>query len=148
MHGQRPTSVVAVTQHIKPDIYPKVEDEATVIIVTYLKTQGIIQASWNWPIDRKDMEIYGQTGYILAPRKDLLRMRKFGAQETEMDLPAPPASKPQDQLSYLVSVVRGEFKPSGLSGLDVNLTVTEILDAARESANTGRRIDLPPEPAK
>jgi predicted dehydrogenase len=142
MHGQRPTSVFAVTQQIKPDVYPNVEDEATVV-VTYPKTQGIIQASWNWPIDRKDMELYGKTGYILAPRKDLLRIRKFGGRETEMDLPTPPGSKPQDQLSYLVSVVRGEFKPSGLSGLDVNLTVTEILDAARESARTGRRIELP-----
>jgi hypothetical protein len=28
----------------------------------------------------------------------------------------------------------------------MNLTVTEILDAARESARTGRRIDLPPTP--
>jgi hypothetical protein len=60
-----------------------------------------------------------------------------------MELPAPPPSKPQDQLTYLVSVVRGEIQPSGLSCLDVNLTVTEILDAARDSAQTGRRIDLP-----
>jgi predicted dehydrogenase len=147
MAGQRPTSVFAVTQQIKPDIYPKVEDEATVVL-TYPKAQGIIQASWNWPIDRKDLEIYGTTGYVLAPRKDLLRIRKVGTQESELDLPAPPPSRPQDQLSYLVSVVRGETQPSGLSCLDINLTVTEILDAARESARTGRRIDLPAAPAQ
>jgi predicted dehydrogenase len=145
MAGQRPTSVFAVTQQIKPDIYPKVEDEATVVL-TYPKAQGIIQASWNWAIDRKDMEIYGTTGYVLAPRRDLLRIRKFGSKETELELPAPPSSQPQDQLTYLVSVVRGETKPSGLSGLGVNLIVTEILDAARESAHTGRRIDLPTTP--
>jgi predicted dehydrogenase len=144
MGGQRPVSVCAVTQHIKPDIYPKVEDEATVI-VTYPKTQGIIQASWNWPFDRKDMEIYGATGYLLAPRKDILRLRKAGAEETEVELPAlPPSSR--DQLAYLASVVRRETEPSGLSSLAVNLVVTEILDAARESARTGRRIDLPPAP--
>jgi hypothetical protein len=40
-------------------------------------------------------------------------------------------------------VVRKELQPSGLSSLDMNLTVMEILDAARESARTGRRIDLP-----
>ena len=67
MQGQRPTSVFAVTQHLQPDLYPKVEDEATVV-VTYPKAQGIIQASWNWPYNRKDMEIYGQTGYVLASR--------------------------------------------------------------------------------
>jgi predicted dehydrogenase len=147
MRGERPTSVFAVTQHIKPDIYPKVEDEAT-IVVTYPKAQGIIQASWNWPIDRKDMEIYGQTGYILAPRRDLLRIRKIGGQESEMELQPPPKSSPmRDQLAYLISVVRGETKSSGLSSLDVNMTVTEILDAARDSAQTGRRIDFPGTPA-
>jgi predicted dehydrogenase len=144
MGGQRPTSVFAVTQQIKPEVYPKVEDEATVVL-TYPKAQGIIQASWNWPIDRKDMEVYGTTGYILVPRRNVLRMRKFGAQETEAELPAPPASSPlRDQLAYLASVVRGETKPAGLSSLEMNLTVTEILDAARDSARTGRRIDLPP----
>lgn len=142
MGGAKPTSVFAVTQHIKPQIYPKVEDEATVVL-TYPKAQGIIQASWNWPFDRKDMEVYGATGYLMAPRKDVLRLRKAGTEETAVELPElPPASR--DQLAYLVSVVRGETKPSGLSSLEVNLTVTEILDAARESAQTGRRVDLSP----
>ena len=54
-----------MTQHLQPDVYPKVEDEATVV-VTYPKAQGIIQAAWTWPYNRKDMEIYGQTGYVLA----------------------------------------------------------------------------------
>jgi predicted dehydrogenase len=146
--GQRPTSVFAVTQQIKPEIYPEVEDEATVVLV-YPKAQGIIQASWNWATDRKDMELYGTTGYVLAPRKDLLRLGKIDAQEIELDLPAPPQSSPfRDQLSYLAALVRGEIQPSGPSSLEMNLIVTEILDAARESARTGRRIDLPPVPAQ
>jgi predicted dehydrogenase len=144
MEGQRPTSVFAVTQQIKPDVYPKVEDEATVILA-YPKAQGIIQASWNWPIDRKDLEVYGTTGYLIAPRGDLLRIRAVGPGQNEFELPPPPLADPlRDPLSYLVSVVRGETKPSGLSSLETNLTVTEILDAARESARTGRRINLPP----
>jgi predicted dehydrogenase len=148
MAGQRPTSVFAVTQQIKPEVYPKVEDEATVVL-TYPKAQGIIQASWNWPFSRKDMEVYGATGYVLAPQKDLLRVRKADAEESELHLPAPPPSSPSlDQLSYLVSVVRGQTQPSGPSCLEINLVVTEILDAARESARTGRRIDLPPVPAQ
>jgi predicted dehydrogenase len=146
MAGQRPTSVFAVTQHIKPEVYPKVEDEATVVL-TYPKAQGIIQGSWNWPFSRKDMEIYGTTGYVLAPQKDSLRVRKLDTQESELQLLAPPPSSPlQDQISYLVSVVRGETKPSGPSCLEINLIVTEILDAARDSARTGRRIDLPTTP--
>ena len=65
MNGQRPQTVTAVTQQIKPEIYSRVDDEAT-IILTYPKAQAIVQASWNWPFDRKDMEVYGQTGYVIT----------------------------------------------------------------------------------
>jgi predicted dehydrogenase len=44
--GMKPVSVTAVTRHFKPEIYPKVDDEAT-IIVCYPDAQCIIQASWN-----------------------------------------------------------------------------------------------------
>ena len=140
MKGQRPTSVFAVTQHIKPDVYPKVEDEAT-IVVTYPKAQAVLQASWNWPFDRKDMEVYGQSGYVLVPRSDKLRVRRANSAETETT-PDPLTGPQADPLSYLAAVVRGEIKPEGLSSLAVNIAVTEILDAARESAKTGTRIDL------
>lgn len=65
MAGKRPLTVTAVTQHLQPKIYPKVDDEAT-IILTYPECQAIIQASWNWPVSRKDMDIYGLTGIIHA----------------------------------------------------------------------------------
>src|SRR5579864_1334933 len=72
MEGQRPQTVTAVTQQLKPEIYSHVDDEAT-IVLTYPKAQAIIQASWNWPFDRKDMEVYGQTGYVITVKKDDVR---------------------------------------------------------------------------
>jgi hypothetical protein len=45
-----------------------------------------------------------------------------------------------------VAIVRGNLQPAGLSSLGNNLIVTEILDAARESAKTGKRIVLPQNP--
>ena len=140
MHGERPTSVVAVTQQIKPDVYPKVEDEAT-IVLTYPKAQGIIQASWNWPFSRKDMEVYGKTGYVLVPKSDDLRVRTEHSEE-KASSPAPLSPPNSDPLSYLAAVARGQIEPSGLSGLKYNMIVVEILDAAHQSARTGRRIDL------
>jgi scyllo-inositol 2-dehydrogenase (NADP+) len=146
MDGQRPSAVVAVTQQIKPEVYPKVDDEAT-ILLTYPHAQAIIQASWNWPFDRKDMEVYGRTGYVLVPQRDLLRVRKAGAPETELKLSPPSAPNPMtDEIAYFAAVVRGEVQPTGLSSLEVNLIVTEILDAARQSARTGKRIELPSSP--
>lgn len=138
----RPTSVFAVTQQVKPQVYPKVDDDAT-IVLTYPKATGLIQASWNWPFDRKDMEIYGKTGYVLAPSNDALLVRKPGGNETKI-IPPPVAAPDSDPISYLVAVVRRDIKPSGLSSLEVNMIVTEILDAARESARTGKRVELGP----
>lgn len=140
MKGQRPTSVFAVTQQIKPSIYPKVDDEAT-IILTYPNAQGIIQASWNWPYDRKDMEIYGQSGQLLIPRRDAIKLRSGSSAEKD-ETPSALQGPAADPLSNLAAVVRGQMKPSGLSSLEVNMVVTEILDAARQSARTGQRVEL------
>jgi predicted dehydrogenase len=140
MDGQLPLSVSAVTLHLKPDVYPKVDDDAT-IVLTYPKAVGVIQASWNWPYSRSDMQIYGQSGYVMTSRRDSLRVRRGGGQEVEA--PAKPLEGPAaDEVSYLVAVTRREIQPSGPSSLAVNLIVTQILDAARKSAKTGRRVDL------
>ena len=140
MDGKRPETVTAVTQRIKPDVYPHVDDEAT-IILTYPKAQAILQASWNWPFDRKDMEVYGQTGYVITVRRDEIRVRRAGGQEEQMagkPIPAPY----DDPVTYFRAVVRGEIQPDGLSSLQANLIVTEILDAARQSAASGKSIRL------
>jgi len=56
---------------------------------------------------------------------------------------APPLPAPDDDVvRYLAAVVRGKIKPGGLSSLENNLIVTEILAAARESARVGRTIHL------
>ncbi len=140
MDERRPIAVTAVTQRLQPEVYPKVDDEAT-IIVEYPGAQGIIQASWNWPFDRKDMEVYGQTGYVFALRGNTTRVRLEGKEEEQGTAPPLPAPE-NDFLAYLAAVVRKEVKPSGLSSLANNLIVTEILDAARQSAATGRRVVL------
>lgn len=143
MQGERPTSVTAVTQQIKPEIYPKVDDEAT-IIVTYPQMQGIIQASWNWPVGRKDMEVYGQTGYIHALNATDMRLRP-SEKESAQSLKAEARESPYDDpFAYLAGVVRGniQVKPSGLSALENNLVVMEILDAAIRSSKTGKTIEL------
>ena len=142
MDGKRPGSVTAVTQHIKPDIYPRVDDEAT-IILTYPKAQAIIQASWNWPFGRKDMEVYGQTGYAITVGSDDIRERLANAQEKQ--IPAKPLLSPyNNSLAYFRAVIDGEIKSEGLSSLETNVVVSEILDAARRSATEGKTIELAP----
>lgn len=140
MNGERPISVTAVTQHIKPAIYPHVDDEAT-IILSYPNAQAIIQASWNWPFGRKDMEVYGQTGYAVTVERDHFRLRR--ANETEQQLTAEPVPPPEgDSLTYLRAVILGGQEPAGLSSLPTNIVVTEILNAARQSAASGKTVRL------
>jgi predicted dehydrogenase len=142
MDGARPGTVTAVTQQIKPQIYAKVDDEAT-IILTYPRAQAIIQASWNWPFDRKDMEVYGQTGYAITVKRDDVRIRKTG-EEREEQITERPVPAPYDaELSYLRAVILDGAKEDALSSLETNVTVTEILDAARRSAAERKTITLP-----
>lgn len=143
MEGRRPVSVTAVTQQIKPDVYSRVDDEAT-IVLTYPKAQAIIQASWNWPFDRKDMEVYGQSGYAITVKRDALRVRR-PMDADEQQVKAQPVPAPYDNsLSYLRAVILEGAKEDPLSSLDTNVTVIEILDAARRSAAEGKAIPLPP----
>lgn len=141
MENQRPLAVSAITHTDKPGIYARVDDEAT-ILVQYPGAQGVIEASWNWPFSRKDFEVYGERGYAVATGGDNLRVRMPGAREESRTPPALPADA-RDSITYLIGVARGKYKPEGLNSLENNMIVTEILQAARESARTGRTVALP-----
>lgn len=143
-HGKAPTSVTAVAQTDKPDTYPHVDDDAT-IILHYPGTQTVLMPSWNWPFARKDMEVYGSTGYVITVGPGDLRTRYKG-EKTESQKTAPPLPPDQrDSLAYLAAVLHGTVKAQGdLSSLDTNLVVMQILDAARTSAKTGRTVQLQP----
>ncbi len=80
MHGETPLTVTAVANHDKPEIYPHVDDDAT-IVLQYPHAQAVIQASWNWPFGRKDMEVYGATGYAITVAAEKVRIRHQHDQE-------------------------------------------------------------------
>jgi predicted dehydrogenase len=143
MGGTEPLTVTAVLQTLKPATYPRVDDDAT-IILTYPHMQGIIQGSWNWPIARKDMEIYGTNGYLVAVNNQTMRIRMRG-DTSEQTLNLPPAPEQvSDPFKYLVAVLRGAetVAPGNLWSLENALSVTKILDAARLSAREGRTVKL------
>lgn len=146
MDGKRPNTVTAVTQQQQPENNPKVDDDAT-IILTYEKTNAIIQASWDWPIGRKDMELYGLDGVIYADNRNDLRIRIAegydGYEEKSYQLDEREAPF-NDPFSYLEAIVRNKITPTpnNLSSLENNMVVMEVLNAAIKSAKTKRTIDL------
>ena len=140
LNNQRPMTVTGILQQVKPNLYPNVDDEAT-IILTYPGTQVIIQASWNWPFSRKDIEVYGEKGGFFGPDRDNLMLRTEQDEKSiELDQLADYKDDPFD---YFASVVRGKFDPAGsLSSLENNMIVMEILSAAIQSAKEGRTIKV------
>jgi predicted dehydrogenase len=143
MNGSMPLSVTAVTSQFKPHIYPKVEDEAT-IILQYPDAQCIIQASWNWPFARKDMAIYGRSGYIIT--KDNNQMKAKGKVGSEIDykLTAQETNTYTSPFLYFADAIRKKITiPAfGAYSMENNLIVVKILEAARNAAKTGKTIFL------
>lgn len=144
MKGLKPSTVTAITKTFKPEIYQEVEDEAT-IVLTYPDAQAIIQASWNWPFDRKDMEAYGAKGQIVAPNPKSIHIKspKTKGETRQIELQV---SKEvyQDPFAYFADVIRGKIKlaPHSLYALDNNMVVMEILEAAKISAENGETVVL------
>lgn len=141
MKGEKPLSVTAVTQQNKPEIYPKVDDEAT-IILQYPKAQCVIQASWNWTFGRKDMEVYGTQGYAVAVNATTVRQR-LQEKSPEETLKLEPRPAPYlDPFSVLADVVQERIilDQNDLYGLPVNITVVQILEAAKKSAMSGKKV--------
>jgi predicted dehydrogenase len=141
MGGEQPLTVTAVTLQIKPDVYPKVDDDAT-IVLTYPKAQAVLQASWNWPFDRTDLEVYGQTGTVFTRGREVVEMRRAGETEAKRVAAKPLEPPNDDPLTYLKAVAVEGLKPAGMSSLEINVVVAEILDAARDSAESGKTVVL------
>lgn len=129
MEGRRPTSVVASRSTLKPDRYPDVDDDAT-IVLTYPGATAVIQASWAWTHDTKEMDLHTERGSIHAGKWGDLAVREESRGLTSIRPPALPAAL-KDEWTYLRHVVRGECDIDPLSSLEYNVVVAEILEAAR-----------------
>jgi predicted dehydrogenase len=138
-NGKRPIAVTAVTKQLKPEVYPKVDDDAT-ITVEYEDATGIIEASWDWPYSIKSLEVYGADSSYHAPNGEILFKNGNPIESEKIALEQ---DYYQDHIAYLEAVLFGKIQPENdLSSLSNNLIVVEILEAAKKSAETGKRIEL------
>lgn len=146
MKGKKPNSVTAVTQQLQPENNPNVDDDAT-IIITYDTAMAILEPSWNWPIGRKDMELYGETGALYSENANQLRIRlstgySSYTEETLFfkDRPVPY----DDPFSVLAAVINGSLvlERYGPYTLENNMIAMEILQASVDSSKSGKTIHL------
>ena len=141
MQGRKPIAVTAITRHYKPAVYPKVDDDAT-IILEYPQATGLIEGSWNWPFSIKDLEVFGEKGYLHALDNEniISRMRENIKGSKKAEPLAAPINNP---MIYLTAVLQNKIPGTNdQSSLKYNMIVMEILDAAKRSALTGKRVVL------
>ena len=143
----RPESVYAEAIHLRPETFPKVEDSAA-LILKYKTGINIFEGSWDLPRSFQDLEIFGSTAgpdgsltrgsvYMTQQKVEL----RSGGDTRELPLaPLPPEKA--DPISFMVDAIRNNRPIEGITALDINVGVVEIIDAAKESIRTGRAVKL------
>jgi predicted dehydrogenase len=144
MQGKAPLSVYATAKNLKPSVYPKVDDDAT-IVLEYPGVTGIIEASWNWPYTIMDVEVYGTNSYLYASEFNTSgaehALQSKNEKETKQENISTPAYK--DEMEYLTAVIKnGAADDNKLLSLERNIIIVRIIDAARRSVKERRKISL------
>ena len=135
----RPETVYAQVNHLRPDTFPKVEDNAT-LVLHYRNGVGLFEGSWDLPRGFQDLEVFGLKGSLYMVN-DKVELRRSGETRSVPLDPLPPDRA--EPISYMVSCIRGNHPIEGLTALDINVGVAEIIEAAIRSAASGRAVALP-----
>lgn len=134
----RPETVYAHANHIRPDVFPRVEDNSDMIL-GYKNSVGIFEGSWDLPKSYQDLEVFGIKGSVYMQNGKVTT--KFKNQATDISL-EPLVPEDSEPISYMVSRMRTKRPLEGLTALDINVQVLEIIDAAKKSIATGQAIRM------
>jgi predicted dehydrogenase len=144
MNGKAPKSVYAVTGKRKPTIYPNVDDDAS-ITLEYSNSIGVIDASWNLPYVIMEVEVFAGNGYYHASEYNAAGAKPFFEIKDAKEIKQQQLSQPiyKDEIAYLTDVIKNKAAANNqLMSLEFNMVIVRILDAARTSAKTGKRVIL------
>jgi len=138
MYLGRPSTVYAVARRLRPDEFPRVEDTA-LLVLSYPKGVALLEASWDLPRSFQDLEVFGRKGSVyMTSRQVELRVGREAREVPAAPLP-PERSEP---IAYMIHCIETKSEPEGMTSLDLNVGVMEIIDAAKESIRTGRAVAL------
>lgn len=139
MYLGRPSTVYAVSHRLRPDEFPKVED-TSLLVLSYPKGVAVLEASWDLPRSFQDLELFGRKGSLyMTSRSVELRQGREPAREIPAPALAPEKAEP---IAYMIHCIESKTEPEGMTSLDLNVGVMEIIDAAKESIRTGRAVAL------
>lgn len=132
MNGERPTHVTATATTLRPAVYPRVDDDAT-IVLTYPTGTAVIQASWCWTHDNKEADFFSASASLHAGKWNDLWIRSEN-QERQAVQPGTKPTTLENEWTYLRHVVRGQCAVDPMSSLELNMIAVDILDRARRSS--------------
>jgi len=135
----RPETVYARVNHLRPQMFPKVEDNAD-LLLSYRDRVGIFEASWDLPRGFQDLEIFGLQGSAYMKNSGVELRTSRGAEPVNLTPLPPERAQP---LAYMVDCLRTGSSIEGLTALDINVGVVEIIEAAKRSVESGNPVPLP-----
>jgi predicted dehydrogenase len=135
----KPETVYAHANHLRPDEFPKVEDNAD-LVLGYKNGVGIFEASWDLPRAYQDLEIFGANGGVYMEQK-AVTLQKVKEKPRTLDL-TPRAPEDSEPIAYMTSRIRQNKPIEGVTAIDINVGVIEIIDAAKESIASGKPVKL------
>lgn len=136
----RPRTVYARADHLQPERFPKVEDNAT-LVLGYKDGVGIFEGSWDLPRSFQDLELFGRSASatMINGRVELRKGRAAAAEAVQID---PLPKERATPLAYMANAIQTRQPPDGMVALDINVQVVEIIDAAKESIKSGKEVML------
>ena len=139
MYLGRPDSVYATTNQLRPAEFPRVEDNSAMIL-NYKNGVGVFEGSWDLPRSFQDLEVFGREGSLYM-QNGKVELRKGRGQAEELKI-KPLAPENAEPIAFMVNTIRTGKPIEGMVGLDLNLGVIEIIDAAKKSAATGQAVKM------
>src|SRR6266496_925699 len=138
----RPTNVYATAHKLKSEQHNQVDDDATMVL-NYPDATVIVEPSWDWPYGMDRVYVFGTKGSFLATHNDLF-FRTGDSQSLDGDAVtlATVARETSNPISYFIERIRDNKPIEDPLSARLNVEVMEVLDAARESARTGRAVTL------
>src|SRR5260370_20372481 len=107
------------------------------MLLSYPKSVGIFEGSWNLPRGFKDLEIFGLKGSLYM-KNGSVELRS-GRETQSLELQPLPAERAAP-LAYMTSALKAGQTLDGLTALDINVRVVEIIEAAKRSVETANSV--------
>jgi predicted dehydrogenase len=136
----RPETVYAQVNQLRPETFPKVEDNSSMVL-HYKNGVGIFEGSWDLPRSFQDLEVFGRNGSLYMTR-DGVDFRKGRGDAVRLPAAALPPER-GEPIAAMVNAIRSKKPLDGLTALDINVGVVEIIEAAKMSVKDGKAVRLP-----